>query len=148
MADKPLSARAAPLNKADENLLDFFKNLESQSLDTLDNAARQIINLVTTLLGLFFGVLAFKDNPDYFASGALKGLAAAAAGLYIVALFFALDVVMPRRVDIPGADLTQMRRLLRGLFDRKNRSLLGAQAAFGLGTFCLLGIILFLLFRL
>jgi hypothetical protein len=147
MDDKPLAAKSAPLSKADDNLLDYFKDIESKSLDTLDNAARQIISLVTTLIGLFFGVLAFKDNPSYLASTAVKLLGAASTGLYLAALFFALDVVMPRRLDIPSADLTRMQRLLRNLFDHKNRSLLWAQAAFGVGTLCLLLLILFLLFR-
>lgn len=148
MSKPKVYAEAEPLTKADEDLLDYFKNLEKNSLDTIESAARQIISLVTTLLGLFFGVLAFKDNPTYLTLDAIRLLGAFSAGFYIAALFFALDVVMPRRIDIPTADLVAMKQLLLTLFDRKNRSLLWAQIAFGIGTVCLFLVILILLFRI
>jgi len=69
------------------------------------------------------------------------------AGFYISALFFALDVVMPRRIDIPAADLTAMQKLLPSLFNRKSRSLLWAQIAFGIGTLFMLFLIFLLLMR-
>jgi hypothetical protein len=147
MAKSKVYAESAPLNRVDEDLLDYFKNLEKNSLESIENAARQIISLVTTLLGLFFGVLAFKDNPSYLAIVGVKICGVLSAGFYISALFFALDVVMPRRIDIPAADLDAMRRLLLNLFDRKNRSLLWAQVVFGAGTLFLLAVILFLLLR-
>lgn len=147
MPNPKVYAEAEPLSKADEDLLDYFKNLEKNSLDTIESAARQIISLVTTLLGLFFGVLAFKDNPTYLAMDAIRYAGAFSAGMYIAALFFALDVVMPRRLDVPSADLGAMKELLLNLFDRKNRSLLWAQIAFGIGTVCLFLLILILLFR-
>jgi hypothetical protein len=141
------AAESARLNKADEDLLDYFKNLERNSLDAIENAARQVITLVTTLLGLFFGILAFKDNPTYLSLGSIKLFGALSAGLFIMALFFALDVVIPRRFDIPAADITAMQKLLLGLFERKSRSLQWAQLAFGVGTLCLLVVILLLIFR-
>jgi len=136
---------SAPLSPADEELVAYFRDLEQKSLDTLEGAARQLITLVTTLLGLFFGVLAFKDNPSYLDCPAVRILSGLAAGLYVLALFLALDVVMPRRLEVSLASLTRMRRLLHGLFDRKSRSLQWAQVAFALGTLCLLAVILILL---
>ncbi|MBI4759868.1 MAG: hypothetical protein ACOYYF_06465 [Chloroflexota bacterium] len=147
MPTPKIYTESEPLSKADEDLLDYFKNIEKNSLDTLESAARQIISLVTTLLGLFFGVLAFKDNPAYLGMDAIRLAGALSAGMYIAALFFALDVVMPRRLDIPSADLDAMKQLLITLFDRKNRSLLWAQIAFGIGTVWLFILILILLFR-
>jgi hypothetical protein len=140
-------AESAPLSKADEDLLEYFKSLERNSLDAIDGAARQIVSLVTTLLGLFFGILAFKDNPSYLALEAVKLTGALSAVLFIVALFFALDVVMPRSFDVPSADLAAMQKLLLDLFNQKSRSLLWAQIAFGIGTLCLLAVIILLLFR-
>jgi len=136
---------SAPLSPADEGLVAYFRDLEQKSLDVLEGAARQLITLVTTLLGLFFGVLAFKDNPRYLACPAVRILGGLAAGLYVLALFLALDVVMPRRMEVSLANLTRMRRLLYGLFDRKSRSLQWAQVAFALGTLCLLAVIIILL---
>lgn len=147
MPSPKVYAEAEPLSKADEDLIAYFKDLEQKSLDSIESAARQIINLVTTLLGLFFGVLAFKDDPTYLALNTVKFCGMFSTGLYIAALFFALDVVMPRRIDIPSADLTAMRELLLGLFDRKNRALLWAQIAFGIGTLFLLFLIFLLLMR-
>ncbi len=136
---------SAPLSPADEHLAAYFQDLEQKSLDTLESAARQLITLVTTLLGLFFGVLAFKDNPHYLAFPAVRILGGLAAGFYVLALFLALDVVMPRRLEVPAANLTAMRRLLRALFERKRRSLRWAQVAFALGTLALLALIILLL---
>jgi hypothetical protein len=140
-------AASEPLTKADEDLLAYFKDLEQKSLEAMENAARQIITLVTTLLGLFFGVLAFKDNPTYLAVDAVRICGILSSGLYIMALFFALDVVMPRRIDIPTSDLAAMQELLINLFNRKNRGLLYAQIAFGIGTLFLLFVIILLLMR-
>ncbi|MGQ9468085.1 MAG: hypothetical protein ACUVXE_10885 [Anaerolineae bacterium] len=146
MSDEPeITAEASPLSEADQGLLTYFKDLEKTSLETIDKAARQVITLVTTLLGLFFGVLAFGDAPAYLTHPGIRALGALTTVLYVAALFLALDVVTPRRVDLPTADLTAMRALLHRLLDRKSRSLLAAQVAFALATLCLLGLILALL---
>ena len=147
MSANKVYAVSEPLSKADEDLIAYFKDLEQKSLESIESAARQIISLVTTLLGLFFGILAFKDNPSYLAIEAVKICGILSAGLYIMALFFALDVVMPRRIDIPSADLAAMQQLLISLFNRKNRALLFAQITFGAGTLFLLFVILLLLLR-
>lgn len=139
------AAKSAPLSPADERLMAYFQDLEQKSLDTLEGAARQLITLVTTLLGLFFGVLAFKDNPPYLACPVVRVLGGLAAGFYVLTLFLALNVVMPRRLEVPLSNLTAMRQLLRALFDRKSRSLFWAQIAFALGTLALLALILLLL---
>lgn len=142
------AVKSVALSPADERLIAYFRDLEQKSLDTLEGAARQLITLVTTLLGLFFGVLAFKDDPRYLALPAVRILGGLSAGFYALTLFLALNVVMPRRLDVPTANLTAMRRLLRALFDRKSRSLQWAQVAFALGTLALLALILLLLIAL
>ncbi len=148
MSDEPeIPVPSAPLSPADENLLEYFQDLERASLKTLEEAARQLITLVTALLGLFFGVMAFRDAPAYLASTAVQALGAAAVVFYVLTLFLALDVVMPRRFERPAADLTAMRAVLQRLFARKSRSLRGAQLAFALATLFLLALILALLFR-
>lgn len=138
---------ALPLDEADEDVKVFFETLERESLKTLEDAARQMIGLVTTLLGIFFGVLAFKDNPTFLDSPLVKILGVFSLWGLIAALFLSLDVVMPRLVNVPEANLTEMRGILRALFRRKSRSLAWAQWAFGAGTLFLLGIIITLLFR-
>ncbi|GAB4414790.1 MAG: hypothetical protein Kow00123_28010 [Anaerolineales bacterium] len=140
-------AESLPLTKADEDLLEYFKNLERTSLDAFEGAARQLISLITTLLGLFFGVLAFKDAPTYLACLSVRITAALTVVCYVVALFCALAVVVPRRFEIPASDLSAMKAILRTLFRRKGRALRWAQVAFALGTGLLIAVILQLLFR-
>ncbi len=148
MSEEPeIAVPSAPLSQADENLLEYFQDLERASLNTLEEAARQLITLVTALLGLFFGVMAFRDTPAYLTHPAVRALGTAAAAFYVLTLFLALDVVTPRRLERPAADLTAMRALLHRLFTRKSRSLRGAQVAFALATLCLLALTLVLLFR-
>ncbi len=136
---------SAPLTPEDEALQSLFRNLEKNSLETLEAAARQIITLVTTLLGLFFGVLALKDDPAYLSALPVKALAALALGAFLAALFLALDVVLPRLQNYNRRDLTEMRRLYAALLRRKSGSLRRAQRAFGLGALLLFGLILTIL---
>lgn len=146
MSNKPeITVEVSPLSEADQGLLTYFKDLEKTSLETIDKAARQVITLVTTLMGLFFGVLALGDAPAYLTHSGIRVLGALTTIFYMAALLLALDVVMPRRVDLPTTDLTAMRALLRRLLDRKSRSLLAAQIAFAMATLGLLGLILGLL---
>lgn len=136
----------AELSDSDKRLLALFDKLEAGSLDTLEAAARQIITLVTGLLGLFFGVLAFKDAPDYLAFGEVKALAALALGGLLTALFFALDVVTPRGYH--PQDLTDMRSMLQEMLERKRKSLSWAIWVFGGAALMLLAVTLDILFRL
>lgn len=146
MSGEPeIVAETSPLSETDQSLLAYFKDLERTSLETVEKAAHQLITLVTTILGLFFGVLAFGSTPAYLARPEIRVLGALTTALYVAALLLALDVVMPRRVDLPTADLTAMGALLRHLLDRKSRSLLAAQVTFALATLGLLGLILILL---
>lgn len=145
MSEETENVPSAPLSRADEDLLEYFQDLERASLGTLEEAARQLITLVTALLGLFFGVMAFSNAPAYLTHPAVRALGAAATVLYVATLFLALDVVMPRRFERPTADLTAMRAILHRLFARKSRSLRRAQTSFALATLCLLALILVLL---
>lgn len=135
------------LTPQDQDLLTFFHGLERNSLESLEAAARQIITLVTTLAGVFFGILAFKDTPTYLSAGEVKVLGTLTLGALLVALLFALDVVMPRRFDLRRDDLTEMHAILHSLFQTKSRSLTFAQWAFGAGLVFWLLLTLVLLFR-
>jgi hypothetical protein len=146
--DQNITATSAPLDKDDEQLITFFEELKRNSLDTLEAAARQIIGLVTTLLGLFFGILAFKDNPEFLQHASVRLCGAFSAVGFVAALFLALNVVMPRAWQVPEYNLTKMRKFLRCLLRRKSASLKLAQIAFGAGTLFMLGIILILLWEI
>ena len=61
--EEEVFVESMPLSPEDERLDKLFDEMETGSLKTLEDAARQIITLSTTLLGAFFGLLAFKDAP-------------------------------------------------------------------------------------
>ena len=147
MKPKKVDTVSSQLNPEELQLIDFFAGLRRNSIESIEAAARQLIGLVTTLLGLFFGVLAFKDQPTYLANTEIKVVGLLAAVGYIFTLFAALNVVMPRKLEIPQYDLTAMRELLESLFDHKSTFLRTAQLNFAFATLALLVLILMLLYR-
>lgn len=117
------------LTEADRHLLEFIRKLEDKSLESLESAAKQIITLVTSLLGLFLGILAFKDDPAYLAHWDVKLLGGAALLAFLVTLSFALAVVLPREHRV--SDLNSMRIALTSMLGRKRDNLRAAMLLFG-----------------
>ena len=122
------------LEEPDRRLQALIDSLESGSLDALEAAARQVTGLATTLLGLFFGVLAFKDDPAYLHRAGVQIFAALSLGALLAALFFALAVAWPERQRLSAHDLSGMRQYLDDLLKRKSRYLTWTLAAFWLGV--------------
>jgi hypothetical protein len=138
-----------PLSPEDERLDKLFDEMESGSLKTLEDAARQIITLSTTLLAAFFGLLAFKDTPDYLKFVDVKAFGVLASGSFFVALLFALLAVSPKRYDFPRASLTEKRRILNEMLQHKHNAVNWASWIFGLGALLMLAAALdILLFRI
>ncbi|NCP87966.1 MAG: hypothetical protein CO094_01480 [Anaerolineae bacterium CG_4_9_14_3_um_filter_57_17] len=133
-----LFADSAPLTPDDERLEKLFDELETGSLKTLEDAARQIITLATTLLGAFFGLLALKDSPAYLQFFEVKIIGALTLCAFLTALLFALQAVTPRRYDFPRASLSAKRQLLAALLTRKRQAVQQAAWIFGFGAFLLL----------
>lgn len=121
------------LTEADRHLLDFIRKLEDKSLESLESAARQIITLVTGLLGLFLGILAFKDDPTYLAYWDVKALGVAALLAFLVTLLFALAVLLPREYRV--SDLNSMREALTVMLRRKRDHLRRATFLFAAALF-------------
>jgi hypothetical protein len=147
---KPKADRNASLalDFEDEQTIEFLAALRKNSMDALETAARQIIGLVTTLLGLFFGILAFKDSPTYLIDSRIKLLGTLAAVSYFVSLFGALAVVLPRALDVPKHDLTAMKELIKKLLKIKGGYLFISQTFFAFATLMLLILIVALLYRI
>jgi len=137
MSEAPEPLKGRPLTPEEEALLERIQKLEAESPDRLEDAARQVITLVTGLLGLFLGVLAFSDAPDYVKLVPVRWLSAAVLACYLIALGAALAVVFPRRTTYPRSDLTAMAEAWERLLARKSRFLKVAVAAFGAGTLAL-----------
>ena len=140
---------SSPLLPEDERLDKLFDEMEQGSLKTLEDAARLIITLCTTLLGAFFGLLAFKDAPAYLKFMDVKVLGVLSSGSFFVSLLFALLAVSPRRYNFARANLTEKRKVLDEVLHRKHNSVNWAAWIFGLGALLMLAAALdILLFRI
>ena len=146
--ENEIFVESAPPTPEDERLDKLFDEMEQGSLKTLEDAARQIITLSTTLLGAFFGLLAFKDTPDYLKFVDVKALGVLASGLFFVSLLFALLAISPKRYNFPRASLTQKRKTLNLMLDRKHNSVKWASWTFGFGALLMLAAALDILFRI
>ena len=131
-------AASSPLSESDENLEKLFDKIESDSLETLENASRQIITLASALLGAFFGLLAFKDIPAYLAFLEIQIVGALALTAFFGSLFCALQGISPNSYEFVRSSLTAKRKTLNEMLVRKRRSVLWATRFFGIGSFFML----------
>jgi hypothetical protein len=143
--DDEILVPASPLSAQDERLDKLFDEMETASLNTLEDAARQIITLSTALLGAFFGLLALKDAPAYLGFAEIKVIGAGALLAFFVALFFALVAVSPKRYDFPRASLTAKRDILNEMLARKHKFVGLASWTFGAGALLMLAAALVIL---
>ncbi len=125
---------SSELSDSDERLEKLFDEMEQGSLKTLEDAARQIITLSTALLGAFFGLLAFKDAPDYLGFLEIKIIGTGALLAFLISLFCALIAVSPKRYNFPQASLTAKRIVLDDMLNRKHSAVKWASWIFGLGA--------------
>lgn len=140
---------SSPLSAEDERLNKLFDEMETGSLKTLEDAARQIITLSTTLLGAFFGLMAFKDAPAYLGFLEIKTIGALALIAFLSALCFALQAISPKRYNFPRASLTAKRKTLDEMLTHKHNAVNRASWIFGFGAFLMLAAALdILIFRL
>lgn len=139
----------SPLSPQDEQLSALFDKLESGSLETLEDAARQIITLSTALLAAFLGLLAFNNAPAYLKFLEIKIIGAGALLAFFLSLFAALIAVSPKQYDFPRASLTAKRQVLDAMLKRKQDAVVWASWIFGVGAFLMLAAALdILLFRI
>lgn len=146
--ENEIFVEAVPLSPDDERLDKLFDEMETGSLKTLEDAARQIITLSTTLLGAFFGLLAFKDAPSYLGFFEVKVIGTLALISFMAALYYALQAVSPKRYTFSHANLTAKRKILEELLAHKHRTVNRASWIFGFGAFLMLAAALDILFRL
>lgn len=148
LANDEIEVAASPLSPQDEHLSALFDKLESGSLETLEDAARQIITLSTALLAAFLGLLAFNNAPAFLGFLEIKIIGAGALLAFFLSLFAALIAVSPKRYDFPRASLTAKHNTLNAMLKRKQDAVLWASWIFGIGAFLMLAAALdILLFR-
>mgnify|MGYP001465363832 CR=1 FL=1 len=147
-AENEIFVESAPLSPEDERLDKLFDEMETGSLKTLEDAARQIITLSTTLLGAFFGLLAFKDAPSYLGFFEVKFIGTLALTCFMAALYFALQAISPKRYTFSHANLTAKRKILEEMLAHKHEMVNRASWIFGSGAFLMLVAALDILFRI
>lgn len=146
--EEEVFVESMPLSPEDERLDKLFDEMETGSLKTLEDAARQIITLSTTLLGAFFGLLAFKDAPSYLGFIEIKIIGTLALTCFLWALFFALQAVSPKQYTFSHANLTAKRKILEEMLSHKHGMVNRASWIFGSGAFLMLVAALDILFRI
>jgi hypothetical protein len=137
-SDDEIFVPSSPLSAEDERLNKLFDELEQGSLKSLEESAKQIITLSTTLLGAFFGLLALKDAPVYLGFFEVKLIGGLALIAFMVALYFALQAVSPKRYEFSRASLTEKRKVLENMISSKHQAVTIAAWIFGLGAFLML----------
>jgi hypothetical protein len=133
-------AEETPDEKA---LREWFAAQALGSLDTLEAAARTILQLVTGLLGVLFAVLSLAADPPpaYLDLSAVRWLGSVSIAGLLVAQAAALAVVLPSPVNVSTHRLDEQEAAFRALAERKSLRLRVAVAGFGLGLVAL-GIVL------
>jgi hypothetical protein len=131
----------------DRRLYAFFDTLEQDSLKHLEDAARQIIGLVTALLTLAVGLLALGGEPVAPLLATWPVLAAGGVTLaaLLLALIAALDVVLPAAYRYRAASLTDRRAAYDQMLARKANGLRAAVVFFGIAMLGLAALIVLLL---
>lgn len=128
---------------AEKALYEWFQKQSLASPDTLEEAARLIIGLVTGLLGALFGVLTVASNPlpKYLGDPVVRTLGIVDVVFLLFALIASLAVVLPRRWTFnptqPASEIATFEKIL----NRKSSALLVALIAFGAGVVAL-GVVL------
>lgn len=142
-----IEVEGRPLLPDERKLLAFFDTLEQESLKHLEDAARQIIGLVTALLTLAAGLLALGGEPvtPLLATWPVLAAGGATLLLLLLALIASLDVVLPAAYRFRAASLADRRAAYEEMLARKANSLRAAVYFFGaamLGLAALIGLLL------
>lgn len=134
----------------EEALHNWFAEQEKDPSKNLEEGAKQIIQLVSTLYTVIFGIIAFAANPvpAYLAKPNVRALGATVVLAFLVALFAALVVVLPSAYRYARASQTQRQAVFDRMMRRKATGLRVALLAFGLGSLAFAGLFLVVLFSL
>lgn len=137
------SVEVRPPAPEEERLAEWFAEQQLRSPDHLEAAARQVVGLVTGLVGLLLGVVAVAEPalPAYLACPAVRGLAVAGILLLLLALLFGVLTLWPRRWAVPSRDLKRQREAFEALLRRKSRALSAAILCFFLGLAALAAVL-------
>ena len=141
MARRVVSIREE--NPEEKRLREWFETQALASPNTLEEAARLLIGLVTGLLGALFGVLTISAEhlPAYIHLPLVQVCGVIGVILWLVALLAGLVVLLPRKWQpAPGRPDTES-KTFQAILGRKSLWLTVSVSAFGMATLAL-GIVL------
>ncbi|MEM7133590.1 MAG: hypothetical protein AAF702_45270 [Chloroflexota bacterium] len=132
-----------PLLSNEKRVIDFFDDIETKSVDTLEAGAKEIIRLVTGFLGLLLGIVSLGSASvaPILQLTEIKIGALAAILLLLVALASALVTVMPRSYQVRYSSLDDKMEAYELMLERKSIGLQVAVFCFGLGLVTFAGLI-------
>ncbi len=124
---------------AERTQREWFQKAIQDSPTRLEESARQLIGLVTGLIGVLFTVISIvkNPNPQYLDLPMVRPLGLAVVVLLLVSLGAALVVVIPWRWTyqpaLPASEVAVFQKILQ----RKSTSLTLAATCFGIGVLAL-----------
>ncbi|MBE2199812.1 MAG: hypothetical protein IAE79_14450 [Anaerolinea sp.] len=130
-------------NQQQAALYAWFTTQQTKAVDNLEEAARQIITLCTTLLGLLLGLLALTETPlpAHMGWSGVQWLGGVGVTALLLALAAALSVVIPRPTAATLNDPDDLERAFAALLARKNQGLWWAVLLFGTAMGCLAAVV-------
>ena len=149
MSDEEEFYEGVPETPEERALREWWANQWLKSVDNIEAAARHILTLCTTLIGVLLAILALAENdlPAYMDIVQVRVLGGGAVIALLASLIATLVVLMPRQYaaspDFPDKQATEFKRLRTF----KSDALIISQVLFGLGLFLLTLVILVALWR-
>jgi uncharacterized membrane protein YcjF (UPF0283 family) len=128
----------------------WFAEQRLKSIDNLETAARQIITLCTTLLGLLLGLMALAapNLPAHMGWSGVQWLSGLGVVALLVALLCGLSVVVPWRTAVNLQAPGELQATWEQLLARKSQGLRLAILFFAGAVVCLTAVILIALYLL
>jgi hypothetical protein len=148
MTEQVRATRIRAPKPEEEQLHSWFQEQEKDPSKNLEEAARQIIQLVSTLYAVIFGIVALAANPvpAYLAQANVRALDVLAVLGYLAALLAALVVVVPSAYRYARASQTQRKDVFDTIMRRKVTALRLALLAFAVGSVGFAALFLVVLF--
>lgn len=125
-------------------LRSIFTDLEGKQPDFLDEAAKSIIERISTFLAILFAVTALGTSftPKYLMGHSWqKGLVIAILICYLLAMGMGMWAIQPRNYTDYPVDVTMQEKMWKRITGRKKRWVRLAGLLFALGTLALAALI-------
>jgi hypothetical protein len=126
-ADAP-DAIGEPVSELDEFWLETARTIVRESVASLEEAAKQLIEAVTLVEGIYFAAISFGDLRKVMAVQGPEGwicilLFVSPIVLWLICLFFAVRVFTPKNYETNLSSPELAEQLYRELVNYKHRNL-------------------------